>query len=100
MTTQQADVVVRRDDTHHRYEAHLDDRLAGYLDYRERDDELVLIHTETLEGFQGRGVATALARFAMDDVRSRGRRAVVLCPFLRSWLTKNPQYHDIVSHAR
>jgi predicted GNAT family acetyltransferase len=100
MTTEQTDVVVRRDEARHRYEAHLDDRLAGYLDYRERDGEIVLIHTETLEGFQGRGVASALARFAMDDVRARGLRAVALCAFLRSWLTRNPQYNDVVAHAR
>jgi predicted GNAT family acetyltransferase len=100
MTTSQADVVVHRNDPHHRYEAHLDGRLAGYLDYRERDDEIVLVHTETLEGFQGRGVASALARFALDDVRSRGRRAVLLCPFLQSWLTRNPQYRDIMADGR
>jgi hypothetical protein len=99
MTTQQTDVVVRRDDSRHRYEAHLDGQLAGYLEYREREHEIVLIHTETVEGFQGRGVATALARFAMDDVRARGLQAVVLCPFLRAWLAKNPQYNDIVAHA-
>jgi hypothetical protein len=100
MTTQQTDVVVERNDARHRYEAQIDGQLAGYLEYREREDEILLIHTETLEGFQGRGVASALARYAMDDVRARGVRAVALCPFLRSWLTKNPQYNDVVAHAK
>jgi len=97
--TDQAPVTVQRNEAHHRYEAHLDGTLAGFLTYRERDGEIVLIHTETLDGFEGRGVGSAVARFAMDDVRSRGKQAVVLCPFLRRWLGKHPEYGDIVAHA-
>lgn len=92
-------VTVSRNDASHRYEAHLDGRLAGYLDFRERDGEIVLIHTETLDEFQGRGVGSAVARFALDDVRSRGAKAVALCPFVRRWLTKHPEYKDLVVHA-
>lgn len=99
MTTDQAPVTVQRNDAAHRYEAHLDGTLAGFLRYRQRDGELVLIHTETLDGFEGRGVGSALARFALDDVRARGEHAVVLCPFIRSWFAKHPEYSDIVLHA-
>jgi predicted GNAT family acetyltransferase len=99
MTTDQQPVTVHRNDTAHRYEAHLDGTLAGFLDYRERDDEIVLIHTETLTGFEGHGIGSSVAQFALDDVRSRGAKAVVLCPFVRRWLDKHPEYRDIVAHA-
>jgi predicted GNAT family acetyltransferase len=97
MTTEQQ-ATVQRNDTTHRYEAQLDGALAGYLVYREREDEVTLIHTETLDGFQGRGVGTALARFALDDIRARGLKVVALCPFVRHYLTKHPEYADLVSH--
>jgi predicted GNAT family acetyltransferase len=99
MTTEQTAVTVHRNDATHRYEAHLDGTLAGYLDFRERDGEITLIHTETLDGYEGRGVGSALAEFALDDVRSRGAKAVALCPFVRHWLGKHPEYTDIVAHA-
>lgn len=90
---------MHRNDATHRYEAHLDGTLAGYLVFREREHEITLIHTETVDGFQGRGVATELVRFALDDIRARGVKAVALCPFVRHFLTKHPEYADIVSHA-
>jgi len=91
-------VTVRRNDVNHRYEAQVDGTPAGFLDYRERDGEITLIHTETLAGFEGHGVGSTLARFALDDVRARGDKAVVLCPFVRSYLSKHPEYDDIVVH--
>jgi predicted GNAT family acetyltransferase len=99
MTSEQAQVTAHRNDATHRYEAHLDDHLAGYLTFRERDGEITLIHTETVDGFEGRGVATAVTQFALDDVRARGVKAVALCPFVRHWLTKHPEYSDVVAHA-
>jgi predicted GNAT family acetyltransferase len=100
MTSEHTDVRLQRDDARHRYEAYLGDQLAGYLGYREREDEVALIHTETLAGFEGRGVGSALARYALEDVRSRGVRAVALCPFVRSWLARHPEYNDVVAHAK
>jgi uncharacterized protein len=97
MTTEQSPVV-QRNESHHRYEATLDGTLAGFVGYRQRDGEVVLIHTETVDGFEGHGVGTALATFALDDVRARGEKAVVLCPFIRSYVSKHPEYNDIVVH--
>jgi hypothetical protein len=89
-------VTVHRNDSAHRFEAMLDGELAGYLNYRERDGQVTLIHTETLDGFEGRGVGSAVARFALDDVRARGAKAVAICPFVSSYLAKHPEYDDIV----
>lgn len=97
MTTDET-VTVHRNDSSHRYEADLDGTLAGFLRYREREGEITLIHTETLSEFEGHGVGSALARFALDDVRARGEKAVVLCPFVRSYLAKHADYDDIIVH--
>ena len=91
-------VTVTRNESTARFEATIDGEPAGFLDYRARQGEIMLIHTETLAGFEGQGVGSTLARFALDDIRSRGERALVLCPFIRSWLDKHPgEYADIVA---
>ena len=97
MTTEQA-LTVERNESSHRYEARLDGVIAGFIDFRQRDGEITLIHTETLDGFEGRGVGSALARFALEDIRARGEKAVALCPFIRAYLVKHPEYADIVTH--
>jgi predicted GNAT family acetyltransferase len=80
-----------------RYEAHVDGELAGFVDYRRRGDVVVFIHTEVDAAHQGQGVAGTIAREVLDDVRRRGLRARLLCPFLSKWVTSHPEYDDLLS---
>ena len=52
-------MTVRDNPDERRYEALVDDEVAGYLFYRAREGELVLIHTEVDEAFEGQGIGVA-----------------------------------------
>lgn len=80
----------------HRYEAHLDGRRAGFAEYELSDEQVVFTHTEVDPAFEGRGVGSALARFALDDVRGGGRQVVAKCPFIKEWIDKHPDYADLL----
>lgn len=81
-----------------RYEARIDGVLAGFAQYRLTDERISFTHTEVDAEFEGRGVGSALARFALDDVRADGRRRVVpRCPFIRAWIEHHPDYADLVA---
>ena len=80
----------------HRYEAHLERTLAGFLDYVAKRDRIALIHTEVPAAFGGHGVAAGLTRFALDDARQRGLKVIVICPYVRRYLEKHPEDMDIV----
>ena len=77
MTTEVLDVPARS-----RYEVTVDGELAGFAEYRPVDGARVFTHTEVFDAYEGKGVGSALARGALDDVRARGRRLVALCPFI------------------
>lgn len=79
-----------------RYEARLDGTLAGFLDYVVKRGRIALVHTEVDPAFQGRGVGAALARFALDDARTRGLLVIPSCPYVRSYLERHRDYDDIV----
>ncbi len=79
-----------------RYEAHLDGVLAGVLEYTIRRDRILLVHTEVSPAFEGRGVAAAITRFALDDARRLGRRVIATCPYVRRYLARHPEDLDIV----
>jgi predicted GNAT family acetyltransferase len=79
-----------------RYEAHLDDALAGVLEYVVRRDRIIFAHTEVSAGFEGQGVAAALTRFALDDARRVGRRVIAACPYVKQYLARHPEDLDIV----
>jgi uncharacterized protein len=83
-----------------RYEAHVDGALAGIAVYQLTDKLVVFTHTEVEPAYEGQGIGSALARFALDDVRSEGSRKVVpLCPFIKQWIGHHPDYADLVYGA-
>jgi len=92
-----SDVTVQRNDDSHRYEASLDGQAAGFVQFRERAGRVILIHTETDPAFEGKGVGTALARGSLDDIRARGLKAVLECPFITSYVSRHPEYQDLVT---
>jgi uncharacterized protein len=79
-----------------RYEAREDGELAGFIDYVVRRDRIALIHTETLGPYQGRGIGERLVRFALGDARRRSLRVIVKCPYVRAFVERHPEMHDIV----
>jgi len=82
-----------------RYEALVDGALAGYVFYRQREGELVLIHTEVGDEFEGQGVGSRLAAGTLDDIRARGLRIRPVCPFIAGYIERHPEYGDLVAAA-
>lgn len=92
-----ADVETSHNLAAHRYEAHVDGELAGFVDYRESEGRVNLVHTEVDDRFEGKGVGSALARFALDDLRADGtKKVLVTCPFIVSWIGKHPDYAEFL----
>ena len=79
-----------------RYEVHQDGQLVGVAYYRIMDDNIAFIHTVTAPEVAGQGVGSQLARYALDDVRDNStRRVLPLCPFIRGWITRHPEYKEL-----
>ncbi|TDD91445.1 N-acetyltransferase [Actinomadura darangshiensis] len=79
-----------------RYEIRLDGDLAGFAEYEPGEGAVVFTHTEVDSAFEGKGVGSALARGALDDVRQKGLSVVPLCAFIKKWIEKHPGYQDLV----
>jgi predicted GNAT family acetyltransferase len=79
-----------------RYEARVGDALLGFVEYRLLTGRITLIHTEVLPAAEGQGVGGRLARFVLEDARSRGLRVRPLCPFIAAWIQRHPGYADLV----
>jgi uncharacterized protein len=87
---------VHDDPDESRYEALLDGQPAGFAYYRTEPGRVVFTHTEVRAEAEGKGVGSALVRWALDDVRRRGLFAIPLCPFVRSFIARHPEYDDLV----
>lgn len=92
-----SDIVVTNNTELDRYEAHLDGELAGFAQYELRGGSIVFFHTEVDPAFEGHGIGSTLIKQSLADVRATGERTVVpTCPFYRSYLTKHPDYDDLI----
>ncbi len=96
-TTLQLDI--HDDPERHRYVVEIDGKPVGHAVYHIRGDRHIFVHTEVDDAYEGRGVATALARFALDDVKSKGGMIVPLCPFISAWVRRHPEYQPLVDQA-
>jgi predicted GNAT family acetyltransferase len=83
-----------------RYEARLGGELAGFVAYRAQPGQIALNHTEVGDRFEGQGVGSRLASFALDDARRRGLAVLPFCPFVSSYIQRHPEYVELVPAAR
>ena len=66
------------------------------LEYRRQGDRLYLTHTEVPEALAGQGLASTLARAALEHARAARLRVVAWCPFVRVYLRRHPEYAALV----
>ena len=74
----------------HRFELTFDDGVA-FLEYEQRGDRMVLVHTEVPAAFEGRGCGGMLVRAAVNYARAHQLRVVPACPFARAYLQRHPE---------
>ena len=87
---------VRANEERSRYEIDDDGRLAAFAEYTLHGTLADFTHTETVDGFEGRGLASRLVQGALDDVRARGWQLRPSCPFVRKFLGEHAEYVDLV----
>lgn len=83
-----------------RYEARIDGDVVAFADYRMTDAGIEFPHTVVDQRMNGRGIGSALVRFALDDVRERGIGPVIpRCWFVAGWIERHPGYADLVADS-
>ena len=81
----------------HRFEVRFPEGLAQ-LRYRyDREGRLVLVHTEVPPALNGRGIASLLAKTALEFAREKHLSIVPNCPFVKTYLERHREYTDLVS---
>ena len=74
------------------------DGQVATLQYTVVGNVLALIHSEIPESLRGTGIASTLAKTALDWAREQKMKVDVVCPFVAAFLEKHPEYSDLVLH--
>ena len=86
---------VRDNPSRSRFELQTSAGLA-IANYRRDDRTIAITHTEVPRAVEGRGVGSALVKGMLDEIRREGRKVVPLCSFVRAYINRHPEYHDLV----
>ncbi|EGI75866.1 GNAT family N-acetyltransferase [Hylemonella gracilis] len=91
------DIALSNNAAQHRYEIASGGTLAGFAEYNLVGQDAVLFsHTEILAAFEGQGLGSQLARYALDDVKAQNKMAIPVCKFIAGYIRRHPEYLAIV----
>lgn len=81
-----------------RYELRIGDKVAALASYSLQGDAVRFTHTEVQPEYEGQGLGSRLAQFALDDVRTRGLKAVPQCSFIAKYIERHEaEYGSLVA---
>jgi len=96
VTRPPADVV--HNEAASRFELPVQGQLS-FARYHLIDGVMWLTHTETPPALQGRGLAARVVRAAFDHARAHGLKVRPACSYVRTYLRRHPELHDLVDPA-
>ena len=67
------------------------------MDYRLSGTTMTITHTGVPASLGGRGIASQLARFALDEAKQRGWKVVPACSYVSAWIEKHPEYQALLA---
>jgi hypothetical protein len=79
------------------YDAVRDGRVVGMIVYSQHGTRTTIRHTIVDPDFRGQGIATALARYALDDITAGSGTLSNYCGFIADFIDTHPEYTGILS---
>jgi predicted GNAT family acetyltransferase len=86
---------VRDNPALHRFELDAEGHTAAAY-YTLAPGVITFTHTEVPAELNGRGIGSALVRGALEQVRARGLKVVAKCPFVSAYMSKHPEFNDLL----
>lgn len=93
-------MIVRDNRTASTYEGLVDGVVAAGVVYKRAGGRITILATSVFPQFRGRGIAAALLAGVLEDVRARGERVAVTCPFTARFIASHTEYSDLLDPDR
>jgi len=87
--------VIQHNREKHRFEVTLNGCVA-VLEYEENGNQIAFTHTGVPNEFRGQGIASALAKVAMEYASERQLTIIPLCPYVAAYIARHRQYQHLL----
>jgi len=78
-----------------RFETEINGEFA-YVEYRFYKGDIALMHTVVPEADRNKGIASALAKFALEYVKEQKLKLMVYCPVIAKYIKLHPEYKTLI----
>lgn len=99
MGASKIELVIRDNPQMHRFEAELEDGLFAIAEYNLLPGKIAFNHTKVPAAYEGKGIGSALIRFALASARERGLKVRPICPFFAAYIKRHPEEQDLLDSA-
>jgi predicted GNAT family acetyltransferase len=82
-----------------RFETWIEGKLSK-LDYMEEDNTIIMTHVGVSPEHRGQGVAGKLTQVALEYAKEKSLRVIPMCPYIATYIRRNPQYIELTSQER
>ena len=90
-------IIILNNEKEQQFQVRVEGELA-FIEYRFYNGNIALMHTEVPDKLSGRGIASALAEYALTYARDHKIRVMIYCPFVAGYLKKHPEYQELIVH--
>lgn len=73
------------------------DGVTAFITYIRDGDVLTLVHEEVPREASGKGIGSALAKDALELIRSRGEKVIPVCPFVATYMLRHKETRDLLA---
>lgn len=87
--------IINNNEAEQQFQGILEGELA-LLQYRFYKDDIALMHTTVPDNLSGKGLASALAAYALEWAKAHNKKVIVYCPFVASYLKNHPEYDSLI----
>ncbi len=98
MSTHEDQGKVQNNKAEQQYEIHRGEDVA-VLVYERNGNSIAYLHTGVPESMEGHGIASTLARTALEEAREQHLTVVPDCPFVRAYIQRHPKYMSLLTPA-
>ena len=95
MSVNPENLVIQNNEAAHRFETHIGEQIA-VLEYTRATGLIVYNHTEVPSSLEGQGIASQLAKTALEYARDQNLKVMPLCPYVAAYIRRHPEYREIV----
>lgn len=87
---------IRNNEQESRFETTVEGKTAFAAYYRDAG-KITFTHTEVPPELEGRGIAGAIVKHALDEARQNNLGVVAQCAYVAAYVKRHPEYQDLLA---